>query len=582
MGHLYFGDNLEILREHIEDESVDLVYLDPPFNSKRDYNLLFKSPKGHTSDASITAFEDSWHWGAPAEREFYDILNQPNTNVSEMIQALRRFLGENDMMAYLVMMCSRLLELHRVLKPTGSLYLHCDPSASHYLKILLDGVFGVGNYQNEITWKRQSAHNDARHKYGIITDVLLYYAKSKKPYFNVVRTSLDPDYVKKFYRHKEGDRLYQLSDMSAPEGGGMASINKATGKPNGWYEWQGYQPPTRGWRYSPETMQKLHDENRIYYPEDGTGRPRLKRYLDENKGAPVTNLWDDITSIQAGNKEGLGYPTQKPLVLLERVIQASCPPGGVVLDPFCGCGTAIHAAEKLGRQWFGIDITHLAIAVIEERLRTYFPSINFQTHGTPRDLDSARDLARRDKYEFQYWVCHLLGAQPYQNKKKGADGGIDGIKYFQDVGNQHKKIVVSVKGGENVNVSMIRDLGHVVAREKAEIGFFITLAPPTRPMKEEAAKAGFYSPPFIGAKFPRIQILTIEGILRGTEQPLYPALERGGLQAKRSKGEAGKQLPLLLPYEGKKATDNMISETARPDTETVRWKGRRVKARAST
>jgi len=290
-------------------------------------------------------------------------------------------------------------------------------------------------------------------------------------------------------------------------------------------------------------------------------------------GVPLQNLWDDMPCVNNRSKEFLGYPTQKPLALLERIIKASCPPDGLILDPFCGCGTAIHAAEKLGRQWIGIDITHLAISVIEERLKTHFPDIQFKTHGTPKDFESAQELARRDKYEFQWWVCHLIGAQPYQNKKKGADSGIDGLIYFTDVGSGHKKIIVSVKGGENVSVAMIRDLGHVVTRENAAIGLFVTLTPPTRPMREEAAKAGFYAPPFVGAKFPKIQILTIEGLLKQTEQPSYPSLARGGIKPKNLKGQAGKQMSFLLPYEGKKTDSTNVADL---NIETPAMQKRRV------
>lgn len=544
MNSLYFGDNLEVLRNDIANESVDLVYLDPPFNSKRDYNILFRTPKGHQSDAQITAFEDSWHWGEQAEKEFTELLHQSNTNVSEMMQALRRFLGENDMMAYLTMMANRLLELHRVLKPNGSLYLHCDPTASHYLKIVLDGIFGKENFRNDITWKRQSAHSDAKTKFSIVSDSILFYAKTKSTFFNPQFGEHDPEYLTKFYRHddKDGRGRYRLDNMAAPKGGGMAAIKEETGKPNGWYVWKGYQPPETGWRYSPETMKKLDAEGRIYYPQNADGSPAyhkrlcLKRYLDEQEGTIITNIWSDISSLTAAAAETLGYPTQKPIALLERIIKASSNEGDIVLDPFCGCGTAVHAAQKLNRQWIGIDITHLAISLIEKRLRDAFPDITFEVHGTPKDLDGARDLAARDKYQFQWWACSLVNAQPYQGKKKGADSGIDGLIFFQDEDKLAKKIVVSVKGGENVSVTMIRDLGHVIEREKAEIGLFITLAEPTGPMKTEAIKTGYYDSP-IGKSYPKIQILTLEGLLNGTEQALYPNLDRGGLTFKKAKLE---------------------------------------------
>lgn len=288
MKNLYYGDNLEVLRESIKDESVDLIYLDPPFNSKRGYNLLFKSPDGHESNAQITAFDDSWHWNAQAEREFTEILHQKNTDVAEMMQALRKFLGENDMMAYLTMMCNRLLELHRVLKPTGSLYLHCDPTASHYLKIVLDGVFGSQNLRNEVVWcyRRYTA---AANRFQRLHDIILFYSKTENATFNQI---LIP------YGEKSGemDSHYKQDE---------------NGK---WYRWQ------------------KRKDNEPY-----------KIYLSE--GVRLGDWWD-IPIINASSSERLGYPTQKPLALLERIITASSNEGDVLLDPFCGCGTAVHAAEK--------------------------------------------------------------------------------------------------------------------------------------------------------------------------------------------------------------------------------------------
>lgn len=526
MNQLYFGDNLDILRKHIKDESVDLIYLDPPFNSKRDYNLLFKSPKGHDSDAQITAFEDSWHWGEQAEREFSEILRQHNTDVAEMMRALRQFLGENDMMAYLTMMANRLLELHRVLKPTGSLYLHCDPTASHYLKIVLDGVFGKNGFKTEISWKRSSAHSDAkqgRKQYGNVRDIIFFYTKTNDWIWNSQYKPYNQDYTDTAYRYieEETGRRYRLDNLTGP--GGASKGNPA-------YEVMGV---TRHWRYSKVKMHKLIAEGRIIQTRPG-GVPAYKRYLDEMPGVLLQNDWDDIPP--ATGNESLGYPTQKPLALLERIINSSCPTNGIVLDPFCGCGTAVHAAEKYKRQWIGIDITHLAISLIEKRLKDAFPGIKFEVHGTPKDLGGARNLAQRDKYQFQWWACSLVNAQPYQGKKKGADGGIDGLIFFQDEIVGTKKIIVSVKGGESVGLTMLKDLIATVDSNKAQIGLFVTLAEPSKPMITEAAKAGYYDSP-IGASFPKIQILTIKGLLEGTERPGYPDLARGGHTFKKAKKE---------------------------------------------
>lgn len=475
MGSLFFGDNLYILRDEIKSESVDLVYLDPPFNSKRDYNLLFKTPKGHDSDAQITAFDDSWHWGEQAEREFAELLHQENTDVSEMIQSLRRFLKESDVMAYLVMMTNRLLELHRVLKSSGSLYLHCDPTASHYLKIILDNIFGNENFRNEIIWSYRK-WAVAEKCFSKNHDVILFYVKDEKAsQFNVLLQSRAPSTLKRFGNKK------------------------------------------------------------IVSAFDTSGRRVPSQTLDqESEGVKMSDVWD-IPIIAPSSKERLGYPTQKPLALLERIIHASSDKGNIVLDPFCGCGTAVHAAHNLGRDWIGIDITHLAISLIEKRMKTAYPNIAFEVHGTPKDLDGARNLAERDKYQFQWWACSLVNAQPYQGKKKGADGGIDGVIFFQDDDKGAKKIIVSVKGGENVTRTMIADLKNTVEREKAEIGLFVTLVEPTKPMITESVSAGFYTSP--KGDVPKIQILTIADLLSGKAKPQYFDMASGSHNFKKAKVE---------------------------------------------
>lgn len=515
INRLYYGDNLGVIRENVATESIDLVYLDPPFNSKRDYNLLFKSPKGHQSEAQIEAFKDSWSWGEQAEREFDAILHQPNTDVALLVRALRAFLGENDMMAYLTMMANRLLELHRVLKPTGSLYLHCDPTASHFLKIVLDGVFGKSFMVNEIIWKRSDAHSDARQgarHYGRIHDTIFFYAKGGSPRFNSIYTPLPASTVDSWYRNIEPEtgRRYNKADLTGP--GGAA-------KGNPLYDWKGI---TRYWRYSRENMERLESEGRIVYSK--SGMPYQKRYLDESKGVPAQDIWDDIDMLRGISSAGerLGYPTQKPLALFERIIEASSAPGDVVLDPFCGCGTAVHAAEKLGRRWIGVDITHLAISLIEKRLKDAFGGrCRFEVVGTPRDLEAARDLAARDNHQFQWWAVSLVDAQPFHGRRKGADGGIDGLKFFHDVASPGaEKIVVSVKGGA-LKADDVRALNHVREREGAQIGLLISLAEPTAGMRADAAAAGLY-PGGAGRNFPRIQLLTIEGLLSGSHRAEHP------------------------------------------------------------
>ena len=355
------------------------------------------------SDAQITAFEDSWHWNGQAEREFHEVLHQPNTRVSEMLQAFRSFLGENDLMAYLTMMTNRLLALHQALKPTGSLYLHCDPTASHYLKLVLDACFGKTRFRTEISWKRSSAHNDAkqgRRQCGNIRDVILLYTKSEQWTWNWLYTPYDREYIDAFYRHVEPEtgRRYRLSDLTAARPGGDTR-----------YGWKGVQPyKGRYWAYSRAKMEEFERKGRLVYSRNGV--PSYKRYRDEMPGVPLQNDWNDIKP--AGSRESLGYPTQKPLALLERIIRASSNEGDVVLDPFAGCGTAVHAAHKLKRRWVGIDITHLAIALVERRLKDDFPGLQYEVIGTPKDLEGARSLAGRVKYQFQWWACSLVNAQP--------------------------------------------------------------------------------------------------------------------------------------------------------------------------
>ncbi len=507
MNTLFYGDNLKVLRESIKDESVDLVYLDPPFNSKRDYNILYREPMGSSSSAQITAFEDTWHWTDETERTFQELMDTASPPLAEMMRAFRGFVGVNDVMAYLTMMAIRLVELRRVLKPTGSLYLHCDPTASHYLKILLDTVFGKKNFRNEIVWKRTSSHNSGK-RYGPINDIIFFYTKNDEYTWNTIYQSYSENYLNKFYRHTDKDgRRYRLSDLT-----GAGIRHGETGK-----KWKGINPTAKGrhWMRPPSELDKWEKEGRIYWPSKG-GMPAFKRYLDEMPGGPCQSNWTDINPISAQAAERLGFPTQKPVALLERIISASSNEGDVVLDPFCGCGTTIAAAEKLGRQWLGIDVTYLAINLIENRLKEHFPNSKFEVTGTPTDVASARDLARRDKHQFEWWAISLVGARPNNDKKKGGDTGIDGIRYFRVSPTETVKVVVSVKGGEHLAPTMVRDLKGVMERENAAMGIFISLEKPTAGMKKEAASAGVYKTP-LGATYPKLQLFTIEELLNNAK-----------------------------------------------------------------
>ena len=536
---LYYGDNLTILRDYIADESVDLIYLDPPFNSNRSYNVLFKEESGESSQAQMTAFEDTWHWDTETERIYTELVTgQIETTisnaVSEMISSLRSFIGPNQMMAYLVMMTARLVELHRVLKPTGSLYLHCDPTASHYLKIILDTIFGAEHFQNEVIWKRTTGHSDAT-KYGSVHDVIFFYSKSDDFTWNRVFTEYDEDYKARFRRTDADGRRWTDDNLTAKglSGGGYT------------YEYKGC---TSFWRVPPDTMKRLDEEGRLHFTSNGG--IRLKRYLDELPGVPLQDVWTDIFPINSQAAERLGYPTQKPQELLERIIQASSNPGDVCLDPFCGCGTAVAAAQALGRQWIGIDITHLAVALIKYRILDAFPDAQFQIIGEPETVSAARQLANDDRHQFEWWALSLIHARPSggssgsKRGKKGADQGIDGIITIIDDSTQKpKKVIVQVKSG-HVGSAQIRDLVGTINREKAIIGVFITLEEPTGAMKKEAATAGFYESVTWDKKYPRIQILTIEDLLNGA-QPQMPPQHGTFKQAPRSK-QSGPEQPNLI------------------------------------
>lgn len=510
MNRLYYGDNLEILRNYIDDESVDLIYIDPPFNSNQAYNVIFSEADGSASQAQIQAFDDTWHWSEATQEAYDDLIQTAPQQLVETVESFRSFLGEMDLMAYLVNIALRLVELHRVLKPTGSFYLHCDPTASHYLKIVLDQIFGIKNFRNEIVWKRFNFHADAK-RYGRITDRILFYTKSDGFSWNQPRMPFSDEYVQSKFTHKDERGVFRLSDLNPPAGRGPV------------YDFYGV---TRAWRFVEEKMRELDKQGRIYVSPGGI--PQLKRYLDELDGQAVPDLWQDISPINPMAKERLGYPTQKPEALLERIINPSSNEGDTVLDAFCGCGSAIAVAQRLNRQWIGIDITHLAIALMKYRLQDAFgEDVKYEIIGEPKDEASARALAQQDRYQFQWWALSLIKARPYQGKKKGADEGVDGVIYFQDVDPEKprkpvtQKIIVQVKSGK-VGVKDIRELKSVVESQKAVIGVFITLLPPTRPMETEAIKAGTFQR--FAAKYPKIQIRTIKELLDGfaIEYPQTP------------------------------------------------------------
>lgn len=486
--YLYYGDNLDILRRYVKDESVDLIYLDPPFNSDQDYNVLFAEKDGSQSTAQIKAFRDTWQWDQEAEKTFMDVV-EAGGRLSQALQAFRQLLDTNNMLAYLVMMAIRLKELHHVLKPTGSLWLHCDPTASHYLKVLLDAIFDVKNFRNEIVW--HYGQREAFHKGHISRkhDIILFYAKSSKTVINPVGTPWD---MKEFLRHRH--------DVKTDEQG-----------------------------------------QRFIWTDGGKPGVRYKRLVEDvlKDGKPLDSVWD-IPLLNSSAKERLGYPTQKPEILLERIIKAGSHEGDVVLDPFCGCGTTITVAQRLNRRWIGIDITSIAINLIKTRLlSTYGETITktYEVRGEPTTFSEAQALADNDKYQFQWWVLGLVGARGVE-EKKGADHGIDGRLYFHDeTGNSKtKQVIFSVKGG-HTSVKDVRDLRGVIDREKAEIGVLLTMQESTQPMRTEASGAGFYQSPW--GKHPRLQILTVADLMEGKRVDMPPLRQVNVTfkQAPKARGE---------------------------------------------
>lgn len=553
---LYYGDNSTILRQHIQDESVDLIYLDPPFKSEQDYNVLFAEQNGTRSAAQIRAFADTWQWDQAAVAAYQEVV-EAGGRVSLVMQGFRQAIGENDMLAYLAMMAPRLLELRRVLKSTGSIYLHCDPTANHYLKLLMDAVFGPTNFLNEIIWKRTHAHGSSR-RYGPLHDTILYYARTSSYVWTNPRVQHDPEYIEKHFTHEdEQRRKFQPISLT-----GAGVRHGESGKP-----WRGINPTDVGRHWAlpkhvlrslglqkgtvQEKLDALDAARLVYWPEKEHGTPRLKWYADQLEGAAIGDVWTDIPPISARSAERLGYPTQKPEPLLRRIIVASSREGDTVLDPFCGCGTTITVAERLSRRWVGIDVTHLAISLIKHRLHSAFGDDiegTYQVIGEPVDLHGARALAEEDPYQFQWWALGLVGARPVE-QKKGADKGVDGRLFFHDEveSRQTKQIVLSVKGGR-LQVPHVRDLRGVVEREKAAMAVLITMQEPTQNMRREAASAGFYESPW-GTKHPRLQLFTVQELLEGKKIDMPPTRDlrtfKKAPKAKRNPADGTKNLLLF-------------------------------------
>ena len=531
---LYYGDNLDVLRKHIHDETVDLCYIDPPFNSKRNYNQIYNNI-GHEDRAQAQAFVDTWTWDDHAN----DCLGQILTNVNgvqtrqsiELMRGLDSVLGRGSLFAYIVNMTVRIAEIRRVLKSKGSFYLHCDPTASHYLKLACDAIFVPqgGDYKNEISWKRNSGHSDAV-GYGRIRDVILFYTKSDRAIWNDVYQAYDAGYVEQYYRYEDPDGRKWMSDnLSAAglAGGGYT------------YEWHGH---TKLWRCPIETMQRLHDEGKIYYTRNGIAR--RKRYLDEAKGMPAQDLWNDIQALRSWHDERLGYPTQKPEALLERIINASSNEGDTVLDAYCGCGTTTTVAQRLKRQWVGIDITYQSVSLVLRRLEKTFGAkvLNHITlDGIPRDMESAEALAHkkddRVRKEFEKWaVLTYTNNRAIINDKKGADRGIDGVAYFMTSKKDNAMVVFQVKSG-GVKRSDVATLRGDMEREKAALAVLITLEKPSHAMIEEAKAAGTYYHEMMNRSYDKIQVVTIKEIVEQDKRLDVPTSLEVFKAARAAKGD---------------------------------------------
>lgn len=530
MNKLWYGDNLTIM-QGMRKASVDLIYLDPPFNSKQNYNLLYKTMTGKPVPEQVEAFCDTWEMDAQKEaiaRSMPVLMREHGIDDYYVdfwrlwMQALRT--TQPHLLAYLVFMVQRLLHMKTILRPTGSIYLHCDPTASHYIKIMMDGIFGHANFRNEIIWKRTSAHSSAR-RFGPVHDTILFYTASDNYTWNRVEQSYDEKYLAVKYRQEDKNGRYRLSDLTA------AGVRTGdSGKP-----WRGIDPTDLGRHWAApvaivhslggwstlttqDKLDLLNAHDYIYWPPGRGGKagfPQIKRHL--TGGQPIQDVIDDIAPINSMAKERLGYPTQKPIALLDRIIQASTNKGDVVFDPFCGCGTTIYSAIKNERQWAGCDIAILSIRLIREVLSERYRLVegaHYVVDGIPTSVEGAQELFSKDPSTFQNWFVERVGGFPMQ--RKSADRGIDGRIYFE-VRNGLREMILQVKGGKTVRPTDIRDLCHVLAREEnAEMAGFLSMVPASKAMREEALTAGIYE--YQGVSYSRLQFLTVDDVLVGKRE----------------------------------------------------------------
>lgn len=535
MNHLYFGDCLDVLKElhnSYPEPFIDLIYIDPPFNSKRNYNVLFESIDIKDANAQKQAFADTWsnvsymdelHMLAELDKDLYDVLQ-----VFDKTKSIN-----HSAVAYLTTMAHRLWYMHKLLKDTGSFYLHCDPTMSHYLKLLCDMIFREDNFQNEIIWKRALGKGDVRKKFGANHDSILYYVKSKNYIFHNQFIEPDEEYISRFkLNDNDGKGPYRLAPLDSPNP-----------RPNLTYEYKGYLPPKNGWRVSVEVMKELDAKGLLNFPKSMEGRISKKHYLSEQKGIKVDSVWTDIPPLQSADKEKLGYPTQKPEILMERIISTSTNEGDIVADFFCGCGTTISVAQRLNRKWLGADISHLAVRLILKRLvDTYGEGVkhNVKLHGFPKDVASAKMLAQdteNGRFGFQEWVIEVL-LHGVVNPKKTADGGYDGYLTYQ-TDKTKEFVLIETKSG-NVNVKNIREFVQVIDKQKAAAGIFVCFGDTvTKEMLKEAKAAGHIKIGGMDTGLDKIQIITVDDLL-DAKQPQLPNISSTfkKAQKKETKGSS--------------------------------------------
>ncbi|MBS1652908.1 MAG: site-specific DNA-methyltransferase [Bacteroidetes bacterium] len=576
---LFYGDNLQVLRKKIGSESIDLCYIDPPFNSKRNYNQIYNNI-GQEDQAQAQAFIDTWTWDEAAEQGIEEIISNEGgvfpVQTIELIIGLEKVLNKGSLLSYLVSMSLRIAEIYRVLKPTGSFYLHCDPAASHYLKLIIDSIFcsRKGEYQNEIIWRRTGQHNKVS-RYGPIHDVIFFYTKTDKyTWNNPKRPYMKGHILENFIRDDRGYRTNYYGNVLT----GSGIRGGESGKP-----WRGFDPTAKGrhWAIPGAVIDDIDEDlselsqhaklDRLFELgfitiKEGEAWPIYNRYLKPSDGQVLSDIWafqpytkgtvfqteegidEDVRWLSTKDSERLGYPTQKPEGLLERIIKASSNEGDTILDAYCGCGTTVAVAQNLDRKWIGIDITYQSISLILKRLEEAYDSKileRIELDGVPKDFKSAVALANKQedktRKEFEKWITLTFSNnKAVINEKKGGDGGIDGIAYLIDVDKNNKKkyekVIFSVKSNKTLSPTVVRDLNGTIEREGAALGYLLTLYPMDNLVKE-SKKYGVYKNIAFNHTYPKIEVISVEEILAGKRMILPTGVNVVREAKKKNKGK---------------------------------------------